>query len=88
MAKPRRPDPQRTLPGLAAAPASRDETPVTIPMAEVTRGTDKAWHLAPLGVGSAKAAWVARSICTRGVGSQASQFTMPKWAARENGWLR
>ena len=78
---------QRELPGLPTVAAGRDTTPVTLPMREVQKGTDKAWHLAPLGVGSGKAAFVPRSICTRGEGPLASQFTMPRWVAKEYGWL-
>lgn len=84
----RRRDPQRPLPGLSAPLGERDATPVTIPMREVHAGTDKAWFLAPLGVGSGKAAFAARALVSRGEGPQASQFTMPRWLARENGWLK
>lgn len=80
--------PQRPLPGLPVAPEGRDSTPVTLPMREVQKGTGSAWHLAPLGVGSGKAAFVPRSICSRGEGPLASQFTMPRWAAKERGWLK
>lgn len=83
-----KPSPQRLLPGLAAPPAGRDATPVTLPMREVHGGTDKAWFLAPLGVGSGKAAFAARAVVSRGEGPQASQFTMPRWLAVENGWLK
>lgn len=86
--KRRPPSPQRPLPGLDAPPAARDATPITLPMREVSAGTDKAWHLAPLGVSSAKAAFAPRSLVTRGEGPQASSFSMPKWIAKENGWLR
>lgn len=86
--KSRRPDPQRALPGLASPPAVRDRTPVTLPMREVSKGTDKAWHLAPVGVGSGSAAFAARSEVVRGEGPQSSQFRMPRWMARENGWLK
>lgn len=84
--KRRVPNPQRQL-FAAPAEATKDETPVTLPMREISPGTDKAWHIAPLGVSSGKAAFAARSLVTRGVGDQASQFTMPKWLARERGWL-
>lgn len=84
--KRRAPNPQRQLFGAAPVEA-RDETPVTLPMREISAGTDKAWHLAPLGVSSGKAAFAARSLVTRGQGDRASLFTMPKWLARERGWL-
>jgi hypothetical protein len=81
--------PPRPKPDLfgKAPPAPRDATPVTLPMREVGAGTDKAWHLAPMGVSSAKAAFVARALVSRGVGPQVNQFTMPRWLARERGWL-
>lgn len=89
MAKARGNEAQRSLPGLdGPVTRGRDQSPVTLPMREVSAGTDKAWQLAPMGVGSGKAAFVARSICTRGEGPQASLFTMPTWVAREHGWLR
>jgi hypothetical protein len=85
----RKPSPQRTLPGLTPPPSgARDDTPVTLPMREVHSGTDRAWFLVPLGVGSGKAAFAPRSKVTRGEGPQASQFTMPRWVAVENGWLK
>jgi len=83
------PRPQPTLPGMAApGPRPRDTAPVTLPMREVSKGTDKAWHLAPLGVGSGAAAFAPRSLVSRGEGPAASQFTMPRWVAAENGWLK
>ncbi len=88
MPKRPRPTPQARLPGFAPPPAARDSTPVTLPMREVHAGTPKAWFLAPLGVGSGKAAFAARALVTRGEGPAASQFTMPRWIAVENGWLR
>jgi len=84
----RKPSPQRQLPGFAAPVQARDDTPVTVPMREISAGTDAAWHLAPLGVGSGKAAFAPRSLVARGEGPTASQFTMPKWVAVERGWLR
>jgi hypothetical protein len=82
------PSPQRLLPGLQAPPKSRDDGPVTLPMREISAGTDAAWHLAPLGVSSGAAAFAPRSLVSQGVGPAASQFTMPKWVAVERGWLR
>lgn len=79
--------PQRDLFGAAPAPAGRDVTPITIPMREVAKGTDKAWHLAPAGVGSAKAAFAPRELVKRGEGDRAGLFTMPRWIAAERGWL-
>lgn len=71
-----------------APPRPRDDTPLTIPMREVHAGTSAAWFLAPMGVGSGKAAFAPRSLVSRGEGPQASQFTMPRWVAVERGWLR
>lgn len=89
MTRRRPPSPQRILPGLAApARAPRDDAPVTLPMAEVSKGTDAAWHLAPLGVATSKAAFAPRSLVIRGAGPAASQFTMPRWVAAERGWLK
>lgn len=83
-----KPSPQRTLPGLTPPPKARDEAPVTLPMREVSKGTDKAWHLAPAGVGSGGAAFAPRALVSRGDGPTASQFTMPRWVAVERGWLK
>lgn len=77
---------QTRLPGFAAPPtAERDHTPVTLPLREVGKGTEDAWFLAMHGGGPK---WAARRLVTRGEGPQASHFTMPRWLARENGWLR
>ena len=78
--------PQPDLFGRPATPP-RDTTPVTLPMRAIGPGTDKAWFLAPLGVSSAKAGFAPRSEVVRGQGPAEGQFTMPRWLARERGWL-
>ncbi len=83
----RRPDPQRTLPGMAAAPRPRDATPVTLPMEAVGEGTPLAWLLKPAG-SKAAPKWAPRSEVTRGEGPEAGLFTMPKWVAVERGWAK
>lgn len=89
MAKRPKPSPQRLLPGMAApVRPARDDAPVTLPMAEVHGGTAEAWFIAPLGVGTGKAAFAPRSLVTRGEGPASSQFTMPRWVAAERGWLK
>lgn len=88
MPKRRGSSPPARLPGFDLPAQARDSTPVTLPMREVHSGTPKAWFLAPLGLSSGKAAFAARALVTRGEGPLASQFTMPRWIARENRWLR
>jgi hypothetical protein len=89
MAKARRADPQRTLPGLALPAARpRDLTPVTLPLDAVGEGTGKAWLLRPSGVKGAAAKWAPRSEVMRGEGAEAGLFTMPRWVAVERGWLK
>jgi hypothetical protein len=78
--------PQRDLFG-RPPPPRRDETPVSIPMREVSAGTRDAWHLTPAGRQSDLAKFAPRSLVTRGEGVSASMFTMPRWIASERGWL-
>lgn len=80
------PPPQGDLFG-PAPPRPRDETPVAIPMRLVSDGTDAAWHLTPLGVGSDRARFAPRALVTRGEGTKTQFFTMPRWVAVERGWL-
>lgn len=75
--------PQRDLFGRPAAKA-RDCSPVVLPMREISAGTDAAWHLAPKGMSSAKAAFAPRQLVERGSGDL---YTMPRWVAAERGWL-
>ncbi|MFZ5719217.1 MAG: hypothetical protein ACOY5Y_07085 [Pseudomonadota bacterium] len=86
--KPRRPDPQRALPGMAAAPRPKDATPVTLPLEPVGEGTADAWLLRPAGARGAAPKWAPRSLVTRGEGPEAGLFTMPKWVAVERGWAK
>jgi hypothetical protein len=82
------PPPQGDLFGAPKTPP-RDATPVTITMVEIAASsTPAAWFLKPRGVSSAKAAFAARSVCSRsGDPARPDDFTMPRWLARERGWL-
>lgn len=67
----------------------RDTTPVTMTM-EVVAGscTDKAWFLRPKGQRYAGFVFAARALCVRSSDpARPDDFTMPKWLARERGWL-
>lgn len=83
----RRPaSPQTDLFGkLVAAP--KDQTPVRVRLDVIAAScTAKAWFLRPPGKG-AKAGFAPRSEARPGDGPEAQFFTMPKWLARERGWL-
>lgn len=82
------PSPQGDLFGAPKTPP-KDVTPVTIPMIVIAGScTDQAWFLKPKGVSSAKAGFAPRSACTRSSSaSRPDDFTMPRWLARERGWL-
>lgn len=82
------PSPQGDLFGVPAAPP-KDTTPVTIPMIEMAgSSTDQAWFLKPKGVSSAKVGFAPRSLCRRSSDpARPDDFTMPRWLARERGWL-
>ncbi len=77
--------PQRDLFG-AGPPGLRDTTSIGVPMVEVSPGTDKAWHLKPAGVSSARAAFAPRSEVRRDP-ERTDVFHMPRWIAAERGWL-
>jgi len=66
-------------------PEPRDPSPVTIAL-RVLDQTEKAWLLVCDGRKSG-AAWAPKSELTRGEGHQDCLFTMPRWIARERGWL-
>lgn len=67
-------------------PRKRDLSPIELPMVEVSKGTDDAWHLKPAGVSSGKAAWAPRTL-VKAVEGRSGVFTMPHWMAAERGWL-
>lgn len=76
---------QDDLFGKIAPSAARDTTPVTLALTEHPAGaTDKAWMLSKSGQGPK---FAPRSLVTRGQGTQAQFFTMPRWKAAELGWL-
>ncbi len=74
----------RDLFGAPVAPP-RDETPVRLPMV-VLSASDDAWLLAPDRKGG-RSAWAPKRLAQRGEGLEAGIFTMPRWAARDRGWL-
>jgi|GEM_PF-1264048 len=80
------PSPQSDLFGQPRTPP-RDTTPVTLAMQVVGPGTDKAWFLRPRGVAKGAPGFAPRSECRPGVGPSENLFTMPRWLARERGWL-
>lgn len=86
--RPPAPSPQGDLFGAPKA-APKDTTPVTITMQEIAgSSTDQAWFLKPRGVSSAKVAFVPRSLVSRSRDpARPDDFTMPRWIARERGWL-
>lgn len=63
----------------------RDRTPVQVPLRLVDQ-SDKAWLLTT-GAKGAAAKWAPKSEVRRGVGRDENLFTMPRWLARERGWL-
>ena len=69
----------------AAPPTPRDERPVRLPMV-LMHQTQEGWFLSPDGK-SGRAKWAPKSKVSRGVGADATLFTMPRWIARERGWL-
>jgi len=74
----------RELFGAPARPA-QDMRPVSLPM-RLHGDTELAWLLSGDGrVASAK--WAPKSKVTRGEGRDEHVFTMPRWVARERGWL-
>ena len=78
---------QADLFGKPPASAARDNTPVSIPLVHLPKhDTDKALMLMKHGRGHAPG-FAPRSVTTEGVGPNAGIFTMPKWLARERGWL-
>lgn len=82
------PTPQRDLFG-APKTTPRDTTPVTITMVEIAgSSTDQAWLLKPKGVSSAKVGFAPRALARRSDdAARPDDFTMPRWLARERGWL-
>lgn len=62
----------------------KDRTPVRLPMHYVDQ-TEKAWLLRPGPREPAK--WAPKSEVRRGEGPEENLFTMPRWVARERGWL-
>jgi hypothetical protein len=64
----------------------RDNELVRLPMCAMGEGTDKAWFLSPDGKPS-RAKFAPRALVTRGVGKDINVFSMPRWVARERGWL-
>ena len=77
---------QRDLFGKIGAPP-KDSTPVRVRLDVIEAScTDLAWFLRPPGKG-AQAAFAPRQLARRGEGPEAQFFTMPKWLARERGWL-
>lgn len=75
--------PRSLFPGLPPPP--RDPSPVTIAL-RVLDQTDKAFLLV-CEARKAKPAWAPKSELMRGEGHQEGLFTMPRWVARERGWL-
>ncbi len=76
---------QRELFGAPPARPPRDTTPVKIRMAKIDE-TDAGIFLAPAGrKGSAR--WAPKSEVRAGEGLDANLYTMPRWVARERGWL-
>jgi hypothetical protein len=77
----------RDLFGKSTAPALTNPPGlVRLTLREVEKSsTDKAVFLTALGPGEGH--HVGRSKVTRGVGEHVGTWTMPRWLARENGWL-
>jgi hypothetical protein len=80
----RRPPVNRDLFGEPPTPP-RDRTPVTLGLQFVDQ-SEKAWLLRASGRRGVTA-WAPKSEVTRGEGPRAGEFTMPRWIARERGWL-
>lgn len=79
-----RPPVNHDLFGLPPTPA-RDRTPVTLRMRQIDR-TELGLFLSLDGVKNS-AKWAPASEIKRGEGADENLFTMPKWVARERGWL-
>lgn len=76
--------PNRQLFGPPPPAPPRDHTPVKVPLLYVTE-TDDGWLLRATSGADAK--WAPKREAKRGVGINENVFTMPRWLARERGWL-
>lgn len=69
----------------AAVPKVRDSTPVQVRL-ELLQTTGPGLLLAPAGKGQA-GQWAPAALLSRGEGPEENVWTMPRWLARERGWL-
>lgn len=65
---------------------ARDDAPVTLSLIVAGIPTAMAWPLSD-GRAGARVQWVPKSKVTRGEGRDENRWTMPRWMARERGWL-